>query len=66
MREETFLLVVMLGAMTMMLMDVAYALNERTGVPRGTPSSSIPIDSEHVGSEPEYSHGAHCIDSRSF
>lgn len=26
----------------------------------------IPVDYEHVGYEPEYVHGSHCIDMRTF
>lgn len=29
-------------------------------------ASETPVDYTHVGSEPEYKHGAHCIDGRSF
>ena len=34
-------------------------------VPYGD-TTEIPVDYEHVGSEPEYQHGAHCIDGRTF
>lgn len=29
-------------------------------------ASEPPVDVEHMGSEAEYTHGDHCIDSRSF
>jgi hypothetical protein len=31
-----------------------------------TSKRPIPVDVEHIGSEAEYTHGGHCIDSRSF
>lgn len=32
--------------------------------PRG--AVNIPVDYEHVGYEPEYIHGSHCMDMRTF
>jgi hypothetical protein len=48
--------------LTSMLIDTARAVERMPSVHR----EDVPVDFEHVGSDPEYVHGAHCIDGRTF